>query len=95
MIQWDTKILPDITGKEKVDRMPVIITQRSGSHLLGIPKLNSGTGAACVNAVYDLAVDWNTIDSLVGMNFDTTASNTGEINGASVLVEKLADCYSH
>lgn len=78
MIQWDTKILPDIIGKEKVDRMPVIITQRSGSQLLGIPKLNSATGAACANAVYDLNVDWKTVNSLVGMNFDTTASNTGE-----------------
>lgn len=88
MIQWDTKILPDIAGNEKVDRMPVIISQRSGSQLLGIPKLNSGTGAACANAVYDLAVDWKTNDSLVGMNFDTTASNTGEFNGACVLLEQ-------
>lgn len=67
--------------------MPIIITQRSGSQLLGIPKLDSGTGATCANAVYDSAVDWKTVDSLVGMNFDTTASNTGEFNGACVILE--------
>lgn len=57
VIRWDTKILPDITGKDKVDRIPVILSQRSGSQLLGVPKLQSGTGIAQANAVYDLAVE--------------------------------------
>lgn len=88
VIHWDTKILTDLTGEEKVDRIPVILSQRSGSQLLGIPKMNSGTGAESANAVFDLAVTWNIVNKIVAMVFDTTAANTGEYNGACVLLEK-------
>lgn len=88
VIQWDTKILMDLTGKDKVDRIPVILSQRSGSQLLGIPKMSSGTGAASANAVFDLAVYWNVVNKVVAMIFDTTAANTGEYNGACVLLEQ-------
>jgi hypothetical protein len=31
--------------------------------------------------------DWSLTEKIVAMNFDTTASNTGEFNGACVLLE--------
>lgn len=87
-MRWDTKILPDITGKDKVDRIPVIISQRSGSQLLGIPKISSATGAAQANAVYTLLENWGLIASIIGLSFDTTASNTGILNGACTILEQ-------
>lgn len=50
--------------------------------------MNSGTGADSANAVYDLAVAWKVVNALVAMIFDTTASNTGQYNGACVLLEQ-------
>ena len=88
MIQWDTKLMPDIMGKEAVDRMPVIISQQTGAQLLGIPKIQSGTGVAMAEAILQLLVEWNVADKIVGMSFDTTSTNTGHTNGACSLLEK-------
>lgn len=80
--------MTDLTGKDKVDRIPVILSQKSGSQLLGIPKMNSGTGAESADAVFNLAVAWKVLNEIVAMIFDTTAANTGEYNGACVLLEQ-------
>lgn len=46
VVHWDGKLLPDITGKQKVDRLPVIVTGLETEQLLGVPKITSGTGEA-------------------------------------------------
>jgi hypothetical protein len=57
--------------------------------LLGVPKLENGTGESQAQAVYELIEkDWNLSDQVKSMAFDTTASNTGKTNGACVLLEK-------
>lgn len=81
--------MQDITGKEIVDRMPVIISQQSGAQLIGIPKIENGTGLAMAEGVYDLLVDWKVRDKIVGMSFDTTATNTGQYNGTCAILERL------
>ena len=76
-VHWDGKLLPD-DGKQKVDRLPVIVTDPLGTaKLLGAPKLPEGTGEAAVTAVLQSLEDWKLSDKVVGMSFDTTASNTG------------------
>lgn len=44
-VHWDTKISPNNTGNEKVDRLPVIVSQESGSQFLDSPIIADGTGA--------------------------------------------------
>lgn len=44
VLHWDGKLLPNICGKEKVDRLPVIVSFDETTQLLGVPKLESGTG---------------------------------------------------
>lgn len=68
--------------------MPVIVSQMSEHHILGIPKLSSGSGSECANAVYEHIVNWNVCENIIGMCFDTTSVNTGAFNGACVLLEK-------
>jgi hypothetical protein len=55
---------------------------------LGIPKLDSGTGSEQAAATHKLLVDWDLSENIVGLSFDTTASNTGVTNGACVLLEE-------
>jgi len=40
-ICWDGKILPDITGKESVDRLPILVSGVGVDQLLAVPKLSS------------------------------------------------------
>ena len=51
VIHWDSKILPDITGKSNVDRLPVVATAPGLEQLLGVPGLSSGTGLEISSAV--------------------------------------------
>ena len=51
VVHWDRKLLPDIIGKQKVDRLPVILSGVETEQLLGIPKITSGVGEAQAAAV--------------------------------------------
>ncbi|XP_025405317.1 uncharacterized protein LOC112679643 [Sipha flava] len=86
-IHWDSKILLDITGKTKVDRLPIIATVPNTEQLPGVPELSAGTGYEVSSAVYDSLEDWSLLHKVQAFVFDTTASNTGRLNGACVLLE--------
>lgn len=88
VVHWDSKLLPNLTRREKVDRLPVIITAPNVEQLLGVPQLLSGTGNEISSAVYDTLHDWNLLDQVEVFVFDTTASNSGRLNGACVLLEQ-------
>ena len=53
---WDSKLLPDLTGKEKVDRLPVLVPGEGT--MLSVPLLPSGTSTAIANAVFSSLDDW-------------------------------------
>jgi len=89
VVHWDGKLLPDLTGHESVDRLPVVATGNKVQQLLGVPKLASGTGQAMAAAVCEILQAWSLTDKVAGMRFDTTASNTGHKNGACPLIEQL------
>ena len=86
-VHWDGKLLPDLTGKELVDRLPALLSGVGLHQLLGVSKLTSSTGEAQASAVEDLLNEWRISDRVVAMCFDTTASNTGKHKGACVLLE--------
>lgn len=52
IIYWDGKLLPNLTGKGLVDRLPIIASVNGREQLLGVPALNSETGREQANAVY-------------------------------------------
>lgn len=87
-IQWDEKLLLDLTGNEKVERLAVVLSQESGFQLLGVPKIENSTGEAMAQKVYSTLVDYNAINDVVAMSFDTTNSNSGYMRGAGVLLER-------
>jgi len=88
-VHWDGKLLPDLTGSENVDRLPILVSADGKAQLLSVPKLPSGTGEAQAHAIFKALKEWNVQDSVEAMCFDTTSSNTGRINGACVIIEQL------
>ncbi|KAL4091540.1 hypothetical protein QTP88_026214 [Uroleucon formosanum] len=88
IVHWDSKILPTLVGKDKCDRLPVVITALKTEQLLGVPHLSRGTGNEICSAVYDELENWGLLEKIQGFVFDTTASNLGRLNGACVLLEQ-------
>ena len=52
-IHWDGKLMNDLTGEEKVDRLPIIVSGSGIDQLLSIPKLSAGTGQAMAYAMFE------------------------------------------
>lgn len=91
VVHWDGKCLPSLTGHEIVDRLPVIISNGEVEQILHIPALDSGTGKSQAEAIYHALCDWGLEGVVKACSFDTTASNTGQENGACVLLERLLE----
>jgi len=89
IVHWDGKLLENLTSKQHVDRLPVIVTGDGGfSQLLGVPRIASGTGEAQASAVKCVLEEWHLCERVGGLCFDTTASNTGKKAGACALLEQ-------
>ncbi|KAK2702108.1 hypothetical protein QYM36_019238 [Artemia franciscana] len=88
VVHWDGKLIPDLIGKEKVDRLPVLVSGKEVLQLLTVAKLPSGTGEAQASAVFGAIEDWGIPGNIRAMCFDTRSSNTGRISGACVLLEQ-------
>lgn len=87
-IHWDGKLMDDLVGDVKVDRLPILASCDGIDQLLSVQKLSTGTGRAMAGAIIGTIDDWNLRDDVKALSFDTTASNTGQFNGACVLLEK-------
>lgn len=81
-------MLSDITGRDKVERLAVILTASGVEKLLGVPKIEAGTGINISESIFDLAVEWKIDDKVEIICFDTTSSNTGPYSGSAVLLEQ-------
>jgi hypothetical protein len=88
VIHWDGKMLPALTGKEIIDRLPVILSDGDFTQILKIPALEDGTGESQAEAVHETLCEWNLREVVVACCFDTTATNTGPKKGACNLLEK-------
>jgi hypothetical protein len=92
LLHWDGKLLPDIDGsKASVDRIAIIVTGNGQEKLLGIPKIERGTGELQARACMDAVQKWNLDSQIKGLVFDTTASNTGLHKGACIRIEQALE----
>ena len=76
-VHLDGKMLPYLTRKGKVDRLPVLVSGAGVTKLLGVPKRPSGTGNVMTEAVVDCLEDWGITYRVQAIPFNTTSSNTG------------------
>jgi hypothetical protein len=86
VLHWDGKLLPSLTGREKADRLAIVVTYDGEEQLLGVPE-TGGTGQEMSEALYDAVMDWEISEKIIATGFDTTSSNTGSINGACQIFE--------
>lgn len=89
LIHWDGKLLPDLVGREVVDRIAILVSGDNMEQLLAVPKLLQGTGSATAASIKSVLDDWNVGSDVVGFCFDTTAANTGKISGTCILLQDL------
>lgn len=69
--------------------MPVLISQKSGVQLLGVPKIGSGTAINMADGIFTLINEWKLQENVIGLSFDLTNSNRGEYGGACVKLDQL------
>lgn len=90
VIHWDGKVLKELTGSESVDRLPVLSTHMGNEQLLSVPKVGThGNGLSIATAVYGVLLSWGIIDLVQAICFDTTATNTGIVQGAAAILENM------
>lgn len=89
ILHWDTKFLQDICIYDKVDRLAVLVSGLNFEQLLGIPKIESGTGEHQAMSIIDLLDRWGITNCIKGLCFDTTASNSGKLNFSQRLTNLL------
>ena len=77
VVHWDGKLMQDLTSNVHVDRLPIIVSGSGVKQLLTVAKLTNGTGQSQANAVVTALEEWGLTENVIGMSFDTTASNTG------------------
>lgn len=88
-VHWDGKLLPALNVRySKEERLPIVASFGDCEQLLAVPKLKNSTGREQANAVYNALIDWEITKNVEFLCFDTTASNTGRLNGACVLIEQ-------
>lgn len=81
-------MLRELTGKEKVERIAILVSYNGTSKFIGAPKVESATGENIAAAVQSKLNEWNISNRIAAISFDTTSSNTGAMNGACTLIEK-------
>ena len=91
-LHWDGKLVRDVLGETyPVESLAVLVSgapQYEEGKLLGVPFIESSTGIQQCNATLELIETWGLTDNIVGLVFDTTASNSGINKGAAKLIEE-------
>lgn len=88
---FDGKQLKEFTGgiKATKERLSVLVSSPDLDHVqvLGAVGLDSQTGEAVFTGVLNLLEEFGLTNRIIGMSFDTTASNTGKHQGACARLE--------
>ena len=88
LLHWDGKILPDLSGHIKIERLPILISGEKCTKLLAVPKLLNSKAETVACVIMETVEKWNLRDQVKGFCFDTTAVNTGERAGVCTILEK-------
>jgi len=54
VLNWDEELMEDLTGDQKVNRLPIVVSGSGVEQLLAIPKLSAGTGQAMAHAMMEV-----------------------------------------
>ena len=88
-INFDGKLLTDLGGFGKVNRLAVVAAQEKDNQLLCVTKTDDSTGKTEAEAVGKALEDWGLKESIIACGIDTTSSNTGIHKGSCVLLQDI------
>jgi hypothetical protein len=89
VVHWDGKLLPGVLKTERCDRIAIAISYGKKEQLLGVPITANSSGEEQAIAIYECLHEWGLLKTVKAMCFDTTASNTGRLKGACVILEQM------
>ena len=86
IVHWDGELLEELTSKQHMDRLPILISCNGLSKLLGVQKLMGGSRENAASAVAAILSDWGDAERVKAMCFDKTEANIGHrIGGRAFL----------
>ncbi|KAG0721992.1 hypothetical protein GWK47_045298 [Chionoecetes opilio] len=92
VLHWDGKLLPSLAdGRSLEERVAVLVSGEDTEELLGVPVSAAGTGQAVAETVLKLVWESSLESNIIGMAFDTTAANTGMVQGACIRIERALE----
>ena len=92
-LHWDGKLMDTLDGRNKEERLPILLSGVGGIKLLGVPaighKSSDKMGKLISESCVSLLKDWKCEETVCGMVFDTTASNTGAQTAGCVSIQNV------
>ena len=91
VLHWDGKVIKYENRKETDERLAIIISSPVLDHsqFLAAPLIPDGTGASMKDALLTTLQVWEIPhENIIGMCWDTTASNTGRQQGSATLFKQ-------
>ena len=97
ILHFDTKLLEQITSGlniiQKIERLAVSVSSPDDDtmedHLLGVVQCPSSKGVDQAEQVHNLLEYYGCTEQIIGICCDTTASNTGGVNGAVQILKDI------
>jgi len=90
-LHWDGKLMDTLDGSTKIERLLILLSGIWGTKLLGVPafphKSSTSAGSLIAKASDELIKIWDCKNSLSGVVFDTTCSNTGAQTAACIALQ--------
>ena len=75
------------SGRDRVDRLPVLVSGQNVVKLLAVPKLPDGTAILTTGAIVQIVDEWGLRNRVRALCFDTTAVNSGILGGVCIRLE--------
>ena len=76
----------------KRDRLAILVNIDGEIKLLGIPAIDRGTAQAQFDCLVDVLQQYDLLEDVKGLVFDTTATNTGVHTGTNVRFSRHQNC---
>lgn len=87
VVHFDSKQL--LFNRKKTEKLAIVVTGDSIEQIINCSFLDSGTGKSVAEEVFKSLLNWN-LDGIISAKcYDTTHVNSGERNGAAVLLERM------
>lgn len=88
VVHFDSKQL--LFNRRKSEKIAIVVTGLDATEqIINSTFLESGTGKAVAEAVFKSLKCWNLDGTISGKCYDTTSVNSGEKNGAAVILERM------